>query len=295
MLQDWQKGMMNSFETMKFPGFTEPDIHQFTHEAMATIFSLHISSDDREYAAQAAAAAWGECDRLEANLSKFIENSDIARINHLSAGGSTIIGDDARECLFVSGKMTAITGGIFDITAGTCKPDDNKPCFFFDPDNNSVTRNNSTAQIDLGGFAKGWAVDKIAELLADWGITSALINGGYSSVLGLDPPANINWWPVTITHPQTKEIIKHVRLNNQCLSGSGLAKGYHIWNPHTGAQVFKRVAAWALSPGAAEGDALSTAFMIMTEDDIKLFCQERHGYGALVIDELGNVASMMFC
>jgi len=68
---------------------------RFCHEAMATTFEVIIVYDDDRYARQAAAAAFDEVDRLEGELSRFIENSDITRINNLPANEPLRLGLDA--------------------------------------------------------------------------------------------------------------------------------------------------------------------------------------------------------
>ncbi len=61
-------------------------VNRFSHEAMATTFEILIVHEDERYARQAAMAAFHEVDRLEAELSRFIEHSDVSRINNLPAG-----------------------------------------------------------------------------------------------------------------------------------------------------------------------------------------------------------------
>ena len=61
--------------------------HRFSHAAMATVFEVHCVHADARYAAQAAQAAFDLVDRLEQELSRFVENSDISRINHLVPRG----------------------------------------------------------------------------------------------------------------------------------------------------------------------------------------------------------------
>ena len=65
---------------------------RFSHEAMATTFEVIIVHDDEKYARQAAAAAFDQVNRLEAELSRFIENSDISRINNLPANQPLVLG-----------------------------------------------------------------------------------------------------------------------------------------------------------------------------------------------------------
>ena len=68
-----------------------PGMKRFSHEAMATIFELILIHEDEHYVGQAAVAAFEEVDRLEGELSRYIENSDISRINNLPANQPTML------------------------------------------------------------------------------------------------------------------------------------------------------------------------------------------------------------
>ena len=67
---------------------TIQDAHHFAHEAMATVFEIYIIDDDERYARQGAQAAFAEVDRLELEMSRFISNSDISRLNEGGGGGT---------------------------------------------------------------------------------------------------------------------------------------------------------------------------------------------------------------
>ena len=69
------------------------DVRRFSHEAMATVYEVYAVHADRQYAAQAAQATFDLVDRLERELSRFRPNSDITRINHLTAGQRTRVGE----------------------------------------------------------------------------------------------------------------------------------------------------------------------------------------------------------
>ena len=71
------------------------DRRRFSHEAMNTVFEVHLANADPRYAAEAAQAAFALVDRLEGELSRFRPNSDITRINHLAAGESVRVGEAA--------------------------------------------------------------------------------------------------------------------------------------------------------------------------------------------------------
>ena len=94
------------------------DVHRFTHQAMATTFEIVVQHADKLYAQQAADAAFDELDRIEGELSRYIENSDVARINGLAAGQLLSLGLETFECLQISQKIHGQTGGAFDVTVG---------------------------------------------------------------------------------------------------------------------------------------------------------------------------------
>jgi len=266
---------------------------RFSHEAMATTFEVIIVHEDERYASQAAVAAFDEVDRLERELSRFIENSDVARINSAGANQPLQLGLDTFECLKIAERIYTETNGAFDITIGTLlkcwRNDDGSPrnpspkevalarmhtgtnLLQLDEADHTITLSASPVQIDLGGIGKGYAVDRVAELLRDWSVNVALISGGYSSVLALDGPvarasrprieqgqdglATENkagtaspqkGWPLTMTNPaSSKEILARPFLQNAALSGSGVQKGGHIIDPRTARAVEGRIAAWS--------------------------------------------------
>jgi thiamine biosynthesis lipoprotein len=285
-----------------------PGMKRFCHEAMATTYEVIMVYDDDRYARQAAAAAFDEVDRLEGGLSRFIENSDISRINNLPANQPLRLGLDAFECLKLSSRIYAQTNGAFDITIGSLfscwRNEDGTPrtpsqeelnlarqhtgtgLLQLDEDEHTVRLSASPVQVDLGGIGKGYAVDRMAELLREWSIDIALISGGYSSVLALDAPVGTTGWPLTVSNPDNrKEILARPSLRGRALSGSGLQKGRHIIDPRTAQPVKNKHAAWASAPDAATADALSTAFMVMGPDEIRQYCSRHLDISAMIMLE----------
>jgi hypothetical protein len=84
---------------------------------MATLFEIRCAHPDASYARQAAQAAFELVDRLEQGMSRFIANSDVARINALAAGQSTRVSPATFECLEIARRMYDVTGGAFDIAS----------------------------------------------------------------------------------------------------------------------------------------------------------------------------------
>jgi thiamine biosynthesis lipoprotein len=133
-------------------GRREPGLRRFSHEAMNTVFEVHVAGADARYAAEAAHAAFALVDRLEGELSRFRPNSDITRINHLAAGESARVGEAALECLLIARHVYDLTDGAFDIAIGT-----GLPSLEIDADAFEVRATADGVRLDLGGIGKGYA------------------------------------------------------------------------------------------------------------------------------------------
>jgi thiamine biosynthesis lipoprotein len=283
-----------------------PGMKRFSHEAMATTFEIFIVHENEKYASQAANAAFRELDRLESELSRFQESSEITRINYLPAGKILRLGLDTFECFKISLQMYEQTNKAFDVTIGplfncwrnkdstarTPSQDELEQArkhigmnlLELDESLHAICLLTSPLQIDLGGIGKGYAVDKMAELLREWSINIALISGGFSSVLALDAPVGTKGWPLTLSNPNNhKQILARPFLHNCALGGSGIKKGGHIIDPRKGHPVEGKLASWSSASTAAIADALSTAFMIMDLDEIGQYCSNHPGEAAMVI------------
>jgi len=284
-----------------------PNVHRFAHQAMATTFEAVIQYEDRTYAQQAARAAFEEVDRIEGYLSRFLETSDVARINHLPAGQPLPLSLDTFECLKISAEVCAETGGAFDVTVGflvdcwldkakkmprTPTPEElqfarahtGMDLILFDEPTHAVALADSPIRVDLGGVGKGYAVDRMADLLREWSIDRALIHGGFSSVLALDAPQAMAGWPVTLSDPKDRRrTLARVPLVGASVSGSGVEKGRHIIDPRTGEPAEGKSATWSIAPDATRADALSTAFMIMTAEEVKAYCVDHPRVRALLV------------
>ena len=279
-------------------------LNRFEHQAMATIFEIILDHRDAQYAAQAVQAAFMELDRLEQELSRFIENSDISRINRAVPGELLRIGLDTFSCLQFCQQICRQTDGAFDITVGALvdfwrhaapaavrikdnldliKQKTGLNYLVLDSDNYSVQVLRAGLSIDLGGFAKGFALDRMAAIIAEWGISCALLHSGNSTVLASAAPAKENGWPLALRHPHSGKVLKYISLAGSAISGSGLRKGAHIINPRSGKPVDNKLAAWSTASTAALADALSTAFMIMSTTRIKKYIQQNPQTAACTI------------
>jgi FAD:protein FMN transferase len=273
-------------------------MHRFVHLAMAAQFEIHCTHPEEEYARQASICAFGAVDRLEQQLSRFIENSDISRINHLSAGETTIIGYETMQCLQLAQFMSKETGGAFDISIGTALES-----LELIPGEFAVCAHGGGTRLDLGAMGKGYAVDRAAEVLEDWQVERVLIDGGCSSVLALEPPIGSKDWPLTLSVPGKShgDVLAHIAACQRALGASGIQKQDHIVDPRTQIPVRSRKAAWVSAPRkilmdisrqaevepspSAIADALSTAFMILPPDEIQQYCRRHPGVEVWILEQ----------
>ena len=262
--------------------------HRFGHQAMATEFEIFCVHPDRDYAQQAARAAFDLLDRLESELSRFLPNSDISRINRLASGETARVSGWTKQCLEIAHEIYAETGGAFDISLGSgfdALQLSLRECLV------SLGKGKPAPQLDLGGIGKGYAVDRMAEVLAEWEIGQALLHGGHSSVRALDAPPGLEGWPLGIGD-------RIVQARHRGFSASGIrVQGRHIIDPrmgdgHTGLAAKQRVAAWvsvesdgSRSPSAV-AEAYSTAFMVLTAAEVNAICSRHSGLEAHLLETL---------
>ena len=290
------------------------DAHHFLHEAMATVFELYIVEEDGDYARQGAQAAFAEVDRLELEMSRFLSNSDISRLNAAELGQSVALGMDSFDCLCRAKEMFGKTGGAFDISIGAlydCWLHEDRTLRQPSPteiqhahaltglnhlelDEEGFCAEVLTAglQFDLGGIGKGYAAEKVAEILREWSLGQALVLAGASSVLSVSVPEGMSGWPMKLRNPENpNEVLARFELKEGAVSGSGRQKGQHIIDPRSvdvGA-VKGRLAAWSVAPDAIAADASSTAFMMLSDEEINGYCLANAKTAAIIMPHEDSV------
>ena len=260
----------------------------FSHEAMATTFQIMIAPGPIEYAGQAAAAAFRELDQLEFQLSRFIETSDIARANRATEGECIMISEDALQCLLAANRLSELTGRTFDPTYLTPRGDDvlhDQPLYELDPVRHTLTSHVPRLILDLGAAGKGYALDRMAEVLREWDLTAACLQSGNSTALALEPPSDEAGWPINAG--DSVYLLAH-----SAVSGSGLTvQGEHIADPRLGRPPERSQRVWSFAQTGVEADALSTAFFVMSDEEVAAFSREHPNWGAILTQPDGQFAS----
>lgn len=259
---------------------TMPEIHQFNHRAMATHFQVRIADQEKTYAAQAAQASFDLVDKLESQLSRFRTNSDIAQLALLAPGEKLRVSEPAFSCLQIAKHMEQLTRSAFCATPAALQTQPSLPQWDLVPSEFSILCIDGRLEFDLGAIGKGFALDRMAELLGQWECPSFLLVAGGSSILAGDPPPDLPGWSCGMGDDDSPH---RIYLTHSSLSGSGLAvKGAHILDPRTGQAATRQSRAWILANTAAESDALSTACMVLSESELEETLAQDHSWLAFL-------------
>lgn len=281
---------------------------RFSHPAMATRFEVYLLDEDPVDAREASQAVFDRIDQLEQCLSYFIPYSDISRLNRRPPGEPLRVGADTLACLEIARQIHEQTEGAFDVTAGNLltgrrpwdqdqdiprggemPPEGGGPVpvgmdlIALNCERLEVARRTEHVGIDLGGMGKGYALDLARCILQDWEVATALIHSGQSTMLPLGVPPDKPGWPMRILDPRNeRDVLAHFHLQDAAISVSALQQTPTILDPAIGEEPRHWLGAWAIAPTATRADALSTAFMVMTETQIEQYCREHSDTCALV-------------
>jgi thiamine biosynthesis lipoprotein len=151
--------------------------------------------------------------------------------------------------------------------------------------------------IDLGGIAQGYAADRVAGILREHRVTSALINVG-GEIVAIGRSLKGRPWRIGIRHPRAEGIIETVELEDRALSTSGDYEKYfminnrrypHIINPKTGFPALEFVSITVFAEKAALADAIATATAIMGPVNGLKFLDSLGIHGIMYFEENGEL------
>lgn len=241
-------------------------------------------------------AAFLEVARIERLLSVFRPESELARLNRFAQRGFVRLSRETLEILSEALRYAEASGGACDPTAGplislwgfgphrkgthppsteaidSCLRSVGYRGLKIDLDAGRVQFLREGMSLNLGGIAKGYAVDQAVRTLKAHGITRGLVSFG-STLYGWGSPPDTAGWPIAIQDPRHEgEQIETVILRDQALSTSGdyercfFYEGQrfsHIINPKTGYPVRGMASVSIIAPTALASDVLSTAAFVL--------------------------------
>ena len=266
--------------------------YQETVFLMDTVFQISIY--DKESPALLRAdmdSAFSSIRRLEALVSAYVDSSDLNRLRRAPAGTWVAVSMPTQILLKKSLETSEKTGGAFDFTLGGIME-----AWGFGTDRHRIPSDeeirallaltgvrhirmrdgcvlrDDTCRLDLGGIAKGYAVDEAAAVLKRRGIRNALINAG-GQVIAFGHPPGRQTWRIGVRHPRADSMIAVIETGEASIATAGDYERYfiengvryhHIMDPATGRPARSGVVSvTVLAADGITADAYDTPIFVM--------------------------------
>lgn len=283
---------------------------------MGTAVRVELWCDDRRAGEAAISAVMDEMHRIDRAMSPFKPESELSRINRDAAAQAVPLSEEMFKLIARSIEFSQLSGGAFDITYASAgclydyrehvKPTDEalaQACaaigyqhLILDEQARSVRFARPGVRIDLGGFAKGHAVDNGAAILRRRGITNAIVSaGGDSHVLG---DRRGRPWTIGVRDPRKAgEVVAVLPLEDVAISTSGDYERYfddesgvrchHVIDPKTGKSPSSVHSVTILAADGLTTEGLSkSVFVLGLEKGMRLI-ESQAGVDAVVVDSAG--------
>jgi len=268
---------------------------QRSTDAMGTTFSVVLYGSDQPSMNLAVDAAFAEAHRLDALLSNYIPASEWSGINREAAAHPVTVSPELFRILSECNKYSRASDGAFDLTVGPLmrawgffggerhvpSPDQLRDALErvgyrhvqLNSRKRAVRFDRLGVEIDPGGVGKGYAVDRMVEILRARGFRNALVAASGSTIFGLgNPPEDPRGWTVSIADPwDHRKNAAQLFLKDMSLSTSGsYEKSFriggrrysHIMDPRRGAPAETAVQVTVLAPRALDSEVWAKPYFI---------------------------------
>lgn len=308
-------------------GGQKSDRYSEKQAVMGTFMQIDVcaNASQSDVLAQAYQKAWHRIKEIAWRMNVYNDRSDVTRLNQ-AIGVPVELGADTYDLLLRSREYSKNTDRAFDVTvwpliarwrqAAEQEQDPSESeldllrqslsmtQLTFLPESR-VARANEIIQIDLGGVAKGYAIDQTAHILTQSGFHDYFIDAG-GDVYVSGQNCQGQKWRIGVQNPQESGSVLHVAgLSNQAMATSGYYQQFfkvgdktysHIIDPATGYPQENVVSASVIAPTAEEADAYATALTVMGADKAIQFIETLgESYAAFVVEKNvdGDIRQMM--
>ncbi|MEJ2611158.1 MAG: FAD:protein FMN transferase [Candidatus Thiodiazotropha sp.] len=299
------------------PGTVPAEWVSATDAIMGTRVAVELWHDDRQEGEVAVQAVLDEFRRLDEKLSPYKKSSELSLVNQMAAEQPVPISSEFYWLLEQSQAYAKLTKGAFDITFASIghqydyrtgkKPSQkstqqtlpliNYQHLQLNPNHSTLFFRQPGVRIDLGGIAKGYAVDQGIALLQQRGIKHALISAGGDSRLLGDHQGRP--WHIGIQAPRDQGAMAAVLpLSDSAISTSGDYERYfeadgiryhHIISPKTGRSASMVQSVTIIGPNATRTDALSTSIFVLGPKAGMALINRLDDIEAVIIDKQGKM------
>lgn len=247
----------------------------FEQKAMATLFEGWLCGEDLGHLRAVAQVLQEEILRIEQLLSKYDPSAEIYRLNESPTSQPIKIEQEMGKVLENCVRWYERTDGFFDIGISASEKGylGVKQALRLNANRTQLTFTQATVSLDLGGYGKGYALDKLAEILDEFGVTDFLIHGGRSSFLAKGKKANDTNWQVQL--PQEAENQAYPLSGGLSFSSvqdrvQGISDIVHA---QIGKPLNNPLACAVFASNALEAEVLSTALLAMGKAQGMAFMQ----------------------
>jgi thiamine biosynthesis lipoprotein len=287
-------------------------------DLMGTRVSVDLWHEDEQRGRELVQTVLAEYRRIDERMSTYKDDSVLSRVNRDAATMPVPVSDELFELLRRALELSAASGGAFDITyesvgylydfraAARPSPGDietrlaavNHEHVRLDPTARTVAFAQPGVRVNLGGIAKGYAVERGAALLREAGVEHAMLNaGGDTRVLG---DRRGQPWIIGIRHPRAADaVVTRLPLEDEAISTSGDYERFfeedgrryhHILNPQTGEPTQGVLSVTVIGPDATLTDGLSTTVFVMGARRGLEFIDRTEGFEAIVVEADGRLS-----
>ena len=269
---------------------------EYTQPHMGLPFRIILYAPDRSTADAAAAAAFRRIQELNDILSDYDMDSELSKLSHSSGEGMAVdLSRDLWAVLEQAQRLAQRSDGAFDITVGPCvnlwrkaRREKRLPQpaqlaearaavgwekLRLDPHHHTARLLAPGMRLDLGGIAKGYAVDEALKVLRARGVSQALVAGGGDMAVGGPPPGQRGWRievaPLDVTNaPSARfalvahggvatsgDLFQHLEIEGKRYS--------HILDPHTGLGLTDHSLVTIIARDCTTADGLATAVSVL--------------------------------
>jgi thiamine biosynthesis lipoprotein len=264
-------------------------------EAMGSTFTVVLYGSDQKQLEAAADAAFDEVHRLDRLLSNYQPASEWSEVNRTAGVRPVKLSAELFQLLSDCMTYSRQSDGAFDITVGPLmrvwgfykgegslpRPADVTDALTrvghrhvrLDAAARTIHFDRPGVELDPGGIGKGYAVDRMVDVLKRSGVHIALISASGSSIYGMGaPPTEPAGWRITIRAPDDpRKTAAEVVLKDMSLSTSGSYEKFfwvegrtyaHIIDPRTGYPAQGTASVSVMAPRTIDSEAWAKPFFI---------------------------------
>lgn len=230
--------------------------------AMHTRLEMVLVGVAEALARELAEAVEADTARMERLFNRHAAGAGLNVVNMLGRAGDVAVDDELFMVLELCEAFRRGTDGYFDITACSERAADTAAGYTLDAAAHTVRLHGAGSLLDLGGFAKGYALERLRQRVAEAGVQQAVLNFGDSSITAIGHHPYGEWWPIGV-EPDARRlsVAQEFRLRDSAMSVSGRGRGgeYHIFDPHSGERVVREETMVVEGRSALVCEVLSTA------------------------------------